>query len=69
MPSIPFAGHLDKGDVAGTVVGYLKEQPWGWTIRIFGTRDPAGGYTLTADFGDPPAGLRIEAIDGSTEKV
>jgi len=69
MPSTAFTGQIKRGDTPNTVVGYLKEHPWGWTIRIFGTRDESGGYTLTGELGDPPAGLRIEAIDGPADKV
>ena len=68
MPDTAFTGQLKRGDAPDSIVGYLRESPWGWTIRIFGTRDPGGGYTLTGVLGDPPDGLRIEAIDGPGNK-
>lgn len=58
-----FTGQLKKGDTEGTIVGYLKEHPWGWTIRLIGTRDPGGGYTLSGTLGEPPQSLRIGLID------
>jgi hypothetical protein len=69
MPDTAFTGHLNRGNAEGTIVGTLTEIPWGWTIHILGVLDPAGGYKLTATLGDPPAGLRIEAIDGPPDKV
>lgn len=63
MPSPAFTGQLKKGEADGTIVGYLKEHPWGWTIRLIGTRDPSGGYTLSGVLGEPPQALRISLID------
>lgn len=46
MPDTAFT-ELKRGNAPDTIVEYLRETPWGWTIKLFGTRDRGGGYTIT----------------------
>jgi hypothetical protein len=48
---------------ADGISGELRDE-WGWVVRLRGTRQPDGSYALTGTLGDPPAALRIGAIDG-----
>ncbi len=68
MPDAVYTGHLKRGDAEGTVVGVIKDS-WGWEIHLIGTRDPAGGYSLTGTLGPTPPALVLvddprEAADG-----
>ena len=58
-----YTGWLRKGDAPDTIQGELVDE-WQWRIVITGIRDPDGGYRLTGVLGEPPASLRVPAIDG-----
>lgn len=61
--SIVWTGRLTRGELPGTVVGYL-EDVWHWRIHITGTLDKeSGGYTLLGRTGEIPDSLRVQAID------
>ena len=61
-----YTGWLKRGD-NGTVEAELCDE-WGWRIAITGTFDEATRqYVLTGTLGEPPAMLRVAAID--TEPV
>lgn len=68
MTDAAFTGHLKRGDAEGTIVGFIQELPWGWTIHLTGTRDPNGGYLLTGRLGKEPPGLHIEGLDGEAKE-
>ena len=57
-----YKGQLKRAAAPDTIEGYISDT-WGWTIRLIGTRDPGGGYTLTGTLDTPPPGLRIPLID------
>ena len=67
MPDTAFTGQIKRGE-APDRLSDISRKPRGWTIKMFGTRDPGGGYTLTGVLGDPPDVLRIEAIDGRGDR-
>ena len=61
-----YTGRIDRAP-DGTIIGRLVDQ-FGWEIVITGQRDPdAGGYVLQGRVGEPPASLRIPAIDGEAQ--
>ncbi len=51
MTDALYTGHLKRGDGPNTVVGYIQDA-WEWIVRLTGTRDVGGGYTLSGGFGD-----------------
>lgn len=61
--STTWTGTLTKGAEPGTVTGTLTDR-WGWSVTLHGTLQPGGGYVLTGTLGEPPAALRVPAIDG-----
>jgi hypothetical protein len=67
MADAQYTGSLKRGNAPGTIIGVLVDR-WGWEIYLLGTRNDSGGYTLTGTLGEPPAALRIEAIDGPAPK-
>ena len=61
-----YTGWLKRGD-NGTVEARITDE-WGWSIDITGRFDEATRqYVLTGLLGEPPAALRVPAID--TEPV
>lgn len=61
--SAQWTGTVDKGSDPNTVVVVVRDG-WGWTATLRGTLKPGGGYALVGTLGEPPAALRIPAIDG-----
>jgi hypothetical protein len=62
-----YTGYLKRAPRDGWIIGELRD-PWGWVIRIEGTRDAeAGGYRLVGRLGErvPPT-LRQPAIDDAS---
>ena len=59
-------GELRKGDAPGTIVGRMSDK-WGWCVAIHGERQADGSYALTGTLGEPPACLRVPAIDGEAK--
>lgn len=60
--SAKYTGWLKRSD-NGTVEAELRDQ-WGWRIAITGTFDEqTRQYVLEGRLGEPPAALRVAAID------
>ena len=60
--SARYTGWLKRGD-NGTVEAELRDE-WGWSIDITGTFDESSRtYRLEGVLGEPPAALRVAAID------
>ncbi len=66
MTDAVWTGELRKGDMPGTVVGQMSDK-WGWVVTLHGTLQPGGGYAITGTLGEPPACLRVPAIDGAAK--
>jgi hypothetical protein len=66
MTAARYTGWMRKGTEPGTIVAELIDE-WSWVIKITGVRDAeTGAYRLTGELGDPPANLRVPAIDGES---
>lgn len=62
MTTNHYTGRLTRA-ADGTITGELRDS-FGWPIALTATRDPNGsGYILTGTLGEPPANLRIPALD------
>lgn len=63
--SARYTGWLKRGE-NGTVEAELRDQ-WGWCIVITGMFDPrTRQYVLSGILGEPPAALRVAAIDAES---
>ena len=62
-----YTGRLERAP-DGTITGVIYDE-WGWQITLTAEKDPAGGYKLTGELGEPPDSLRIQTIDGAEPTV
>lgn len=68
-PATIWTGWIKRGELPGTIVGFIQDE-WGWVVTLAGSIDKeSGGYSLQGRLGPVPDSLRVEAIDEPVTKA